>query len=263
MERRQPRLLQELDQETHITSCFGRHLHLQGETSTLLFYFILEKIIRTPNFHSSLIVKMVRVNPNPEPGEGTIWFDYFNVTGVYLPAYSPTPSPSSAVAHKKSKSIGPIIGEVVGGLLFLGLLVYLLLFCRRRKRLSKNVKSPIEPEAQAPGESPCACRSSHFSHFLLQFQSTPSSLFQTQLTKWGPPTGSSSHLPRTKVQMATWLPSSPRPLWSTHQETMARISQLHPRPLHSPVLVNPRIKAEACTLPILIMTRYYMRTGKR
>jgi len=98
---------------------------------------------------------MVRVNPNPEAGEGTIWFDYFNITSVPLPTYSPTPSPSPAAEHKKSKGIGPIIGEVVGGLLFLGLLVYLLLFCRRRKRLSKNVKSPIEPEAQVPGESPC------------------------------------------------------------------------------------------------------------
>ena len=41
------------------------------------------KIVRYLNFHSQLVAKMVKVNSDPYSGEGTIWFDYFNVTGDF------------------------------------------------------------------------------------------------------------------------------------------------------------------------------------
>ncbi|KIM38528.1 hypothetical protein M413DRAFT_447758 [Hebeloma cylindrosporum] len=116
-----------------------------------------------------LIVNMVKVNPDPQPGEGTIWFDYFNVTEVPLPASSfssssssspsstPTVAPAAPppAAQKESNNIGPIIGGVVGGILILVLLVLLLLLYRRRRnRPSKNFKLPIEPEPHAPPVHP-------------------------------------------------------------------------------------------------------------
>ena len=71
---------------------------------------------------------MVQLNPNPEPNQGTIWFDYFEVTGAPYP--------------QKKNNIGAIVGGVVGGISILILLVLLLLFYRRR-RLSKDI--PINP----------------------------------------------------------------------------------------------------------------------
>jgi len=72
---------------------------------------------------------MVKVNPyDNDPGEGTIWFDYFNVAGA--------PSP------QEKNDLGAIIGGVVGGISILILLVLLLRFyCRRR--LSKDI--PVDP----------------------------------------------------------------------------------------------------------------------
>ncbi|KIM38526.1 hypothetical protein M413DRAFT_12732 [Hebeloma cylindrosporum] len=47
-----------------------------------------------------LVVKMVKINPNNQSGEGTIWFDYFKVTGAPPP--------------QKNVNIGAIVGGVVG-----------------------------------------------------------------------------------------------------------------------------------------------------
>jgi len=80
---------------------------------------------------------MVKVNLNDGPGEGTIWFDYFNVTGA--------PSP------QKKTNIGAIVGGVVGGVSFLMLLVLLFLFYRRRRRLAKDM--PVDP-CESPTERP-------------------------------------------------------------------------------------------------------------
>ena len=61
---------------------------------------------------------MVKVNSNDDSGEGTIWFDYFKVTGV----------PSS----QKKNHVGAIVGGVVGGISIPILLVLVLLFyCQR------------------------------------------------------------------------------------------------------------------------------------
>jgi hypothetical protein len=120
-------------------------------------FYCLEKIVPCLNFHSQLVVKMVKVNPNDQSGEGTVWFDYFNVTGA--------PSP------QKKNNIGAIVGGVVGGISILILLVSLLLFYRRR-RLSKDI--PVDP-CESPHQPPVL----YFSCFL-QFQPTPTMFRQTQ-----------------------------------------------------------------------------------
>ena len=94
---------------------------------------------------------MVKINPNPQQGEGTIWFDYFNVSGVPLPSTSSSSPSSSAIlpsaAQKNSNNVGAIVRGVVGGSSNLILLVLLLLFyCWRC--LSKD--TPVEPCKSPP-----------------------------------------------------------------------------------------------------------------
>ena len=96
---------------------------------------------------------MVKVNPNDQSGpcEGTIWFDYFEITGAPWP--------------QKKNNIGAIVGGVVGGVSILILLVLLLLFYRRR-RLSKDIpvnpcESPHTHQASISHASPVPTHSDH------------------------------------------------------------------------------------------------------
>lgn len=117
---------------------------------------------------------MVQVNPNNQSDEGTIWFDYFSVTGAPPPP--------------KKTNIGAVVGGVVGGITILILLVLLLLFYRRRKRLSKDI--PVEP-CESATRPPVLSLS-----YLLQFQLTPTMSCETQNTMpWHPPTSPSPRLP--------------------------------------------------------------------
>ncbi|KAF8176343.1 hypothetical protein K438DRAFT_1979137 [Mycena galopus ATCC 62051] len=52
----------------------------------------------------SLVVTMVAVNTNQGAGEGTIWFDYFNVTTDATTDISNTASPSTSASQSKSSS---------------------------------------------------------------------------------------------------------------------------------------------------------------
>lgn len=74
--------------------------------------------------YSELKVTMIKVNPDPIPGEGTIWFDYFKAT-------DPSIRPDSAA---KKRHIGAIVGGVVGGVVFLGILLALWVMLRRSRR---------------------------------------------------------------------------------------------------------------------------------
>lgn len=67
---------------------------------------------------------MAKLNPDPQPGEGTIWFDYFIVSD---------PSGHEAVAPKKL-SKGRIAGIVVGSVAFVVLLILGAFLWRRRRR---------------------------------------------------------------------------------------------------------------------------------
>ncbi len=79
---------------------------------------------------------MAKVNPDPEPGEGTIWFDYFVVND---------PSGHEGMPPKKIPK-GVIAGSVVGGVLFLSCVIAFVLFLLRRN--GRRKKERIREEHQ-------------------------------------------------------------------------------------------------------------------
>jgi len=84
-----------------------------------------------------LHVTMVKVNNNPQPGEGTVWFDYFYVTDPTITSTMPlTPSSTSPTitntAHQ-SAPVGAIVGSILGGLSLVLAIVLVFLFYRRRR----------------------------------------------------------------------------------------------------------------------------------
>ncbi|KAF8147993.1 hypothetical protein B0H34DRAFT_737897 [Crassisporium funariophilum] len=76
-----------------------------------------------------LIVTMIKVNPDPVPGEGTIWFDYFLASDPLIKATPP----------KKALNIAAIAGSVAGGLIAVALLVLGILFLRHRRNKRRSV----------------------------------------------------------------------------------------------------------------------------
>ena len=122
------------------------------------------KIVRYLNFHSQLVIKMVKVNSDPYSGEGTIWFDYFNVTGDFnvtggsnitgasnvtgdsnvtgASNVTGDPNVTGVPSLQKKNNVGAIVEGVVGGISILIFFVLLLYFYRRR-RLSKRI--PVDP----------------------------------------------------------------------------------------------------------------------
>lgn len=90
---------------------------------------------------SELLVTMVKVNPESQPGEGTIWFDYFLAT-----------DPRIQSSSTKSKHIGAIVGGVMGGIFFLIVILALALVALRRRcrrREQEHVKPWTEKELQS------------------------------------------------------------------------------------------------------------------
>ncbi|KAJ6564050.1 hypothetical protein B0H19DRAFT_1374594 [Mycena capillaripes] len=79
----------------------------------------------------TLVVTMVAVNKAAEAGEGTVWFDYFNVTHAG----------SASSAPPKKASHAALIGGVTGGAVALILVAGLLLLYLRRKRKHKSLLS--------------------------------------------------------------------------------------------------------------------------
>jgi TRAP-type C4-dicarboxylate transport system permease large subunit len=81
---------------------------------------------------------MVKVNSNPQPGEGTVWFDYFLVTDPTITSTTPlTPSSTSPPiinAHQSSVPVGAIVGGVIGGLVLILVFFVLVFYCRRREK---------------------------------------------------------------------------------------------------------------------------------
>jgi len=81
-----------------------------------------------------LLVTMVKVNPDSQPGEGTIWFDYFLATD---PRIQSNPN--------KSKNIGAIVGGVIGGVFFLIVIVALALVALRRRNSRHLEHASVQP----------------------------------------------------------------------------------------------------------------------
>ncbi|KAJ7265130.1 hypothetical protein C8J57DRAFT_1622198 [Mycena rebaudengoi] len=107
----------------------------------------------------TLVVSMVAVNSKAGGGEGTVWFDYFNVT--HAPRAEP-PSP-------RKTSHAALIGGVVAGVAVLIVAAGLLLLYLRRRRRKLNAPSEtfITPlpapmsESRAP---PAASSGKHTGH---------------------------------------------------------------------------------------------------
>ena len=76
---------------------------------------------------------MVKVNPESQPGEGTIWFDYFLATDPRIQ------SSSSA----GSKNVGAIVGGVIAGVSFLLVIIGLSLAALRRR--NKRYLDRVQP----------------------------------------------------------------------------------------------------------------------
>ncbi|KAG6901275.1 hypothetical protein C0995_014327 [Termitomyces sp. Mi166 len=104
----------------------------------------------------TLLVNMTKLNPQPsQPGEGTVWFDYFLVTDptISITSSSTAPNPSQPAAlpsSKGSRHIGVIVGGVIGGLFFLLGVAFLFLVFRRRTKAhaveDKFVESSFSPD---------------------------------------------------------------------------------------------------------------------
>ncbi|KAF9448077.1 hypothetical protein P691DRAFT_801365 [Macrolepiota fuliginosa MF-IS2] len=76
-----------------------------------------------------LTVTMAKVNPDPQPGEGTIWFDYFIVYD---------PSGHEGVAPSRAISKGGIAGVVLGVLGFIIIIMGYAVWYIRRRRSKKE-----------------------------------------------------------------------------------------------------------------------------
>ncbi|KAF5367292.1 hypothetical protein D9615_010455 [Tricholomella constricta] len=100
-----------------------------------------------------LVVNMSKVNFDPQPGEGTVWFDYFLVTDPTITSSgTPLPAPSPPGGDHKGAPVGAIVGAVIGGLFFLLAVGFLLLLCRRCKRI-RIVEEKREDGTFSPARS--------------------------------------------------------------------------------------------------------------
>ena len=104
-------------------------------------------------FASELLVTMVKVNPESQPGEGTIWFDYFLVTDPRIQSSSTT----------TSKNIGAIVGGVIGGILFIIVIVALTFVALRRR--NKRRLEHVQPWTDKEGQSVDSYRTSFLTPF--------------------------------------------------------------------------------------------------
>jgi len=123
-------------------------------------------------FTSTLVVTMTKVNPNPQQGEGTIWFDSFVADTPPLSSASSTSIPISSTSltrssygtstsssivsgtqvpvtnpnnntSSKSTPTGAIIGGVIAGLVIILVFIAFLLYHRRRRRPEQ--KALVQP----------------------------------------------------------------------------------------------------------------------
>ncbi|KAH9476318.1 hypothetical protein JR316_0011893 [Psilocybe cubensis] len=132
----------------------------------------------------NLVVTMIKVNPVPDQGEGTVWFDFFQVDAISqtsnTPSGSSTSSPSTSSAltltpsnppnetssnlpaaspTNKKGNIAPAVGGIVAAIALLALFIIYLIVRRRRRNFRHEVTRPPKPEidasfTQTPGYMP-------------------------------------------------------------------------------------------------------------
>ncbi|PPQ84148.1 hypothetical protein CVT24_002210 [Panaeolus cyanescens] len=83
-----------------------------------------------------LKVTMIKINPDPIPGEGTIWFDYFKST-------DPTIRPPSDSTVRR-RHVGEIAGGVIGGFIFLALVLAIWVVLKRQRQKGRVSKDGLE-----------------------------------------------------------------------------------------------------------------------
>jgi hypothetical protein len=101
---------------------------------------------------SELLVTMVKVNPESQPGEGTIWFDYFLAT-----------DPRIQSSSTKEKHIGAIVGGVIGVIFFLILVIALVLVALRRR--NKRHLEHVQPWSEKEVYPAASLRTSFYCRF--------------------------------------------------------------------------------------------------
>ncbi|PPQ78459.1 hypothetical protein CVT25_011854 [Psilocybe cyanescens] len=147
--------------EVQVTSTAG-----SGDTYNQQFW---QSPTLSPQQHN-LVVKMIKVNTGSGPGEGTIWFGYFQVTvasqasstssNSSIPTSSSTSTSATSTPNgnssglptpvpTKKSSIAPIVGGVVAAILLLAVLV--ILFVLRQRRRSSNSTAIRHPKPEIDG----------------------------------------------------------------------------------------------------------------
>jgi len=107
-----------------------------------------------------MTVTMAKVNFNQQdPGEGTIWFDYFFVTDptISTTVGAPSATGSSVPRPNPNRYMGVIVGCVIGGLFFLLAIVLVTLYYRRireKSALQQQEKANLSPSCTLSSSSP-------------------------------------------------------------------------------------------------------------
>ncbi|KAF5354281.1 hypothetical protein D9756_006937 [Leucocoprinus leucothites] len=171
-----------------------------------------------------LTVTMAHINPDPEQGEGTIWFDYF---AVYDPSghEGQPPSPSA----KLSK--GAIAGTVVAAAVFVGLgvlIIWWIMYWRKRRVIQPPhpTKFLYWPWTPAQGHE---SRDTQENHFQKGEKTERQPKCAVKSLPWRPETRSRGTPVRKEIQPFVLgydvTPLAPAAIYSAAQRSRTRIKR--------------------------------------
>ncbi|KAK7454002.1 hypothetical protein VKT23_011513 [Stygiomarasmius scandens] len=107
-----------------------------------------------PQRRHKLVVTMLAVNQNAGPGEGTVWFDYFDVQGNPASAPGINANQSENNPNNSKFPIGTVVGAVMGGLALLVAIVGLVSYLRWKRRRSGYTRTSAQNVFDGPDRSP-------------------------------------------------------------------------------------------------------------
>ena len=155
----------------------------------------------------------MKVNQESQPGEGTVWFDYFL-------AIDPRIQSNSTTTTTKSKNTGAIVGSVIGGIIFFLIVVFLALVGLRRRK-KRRLERVVQPWTDKEVQSAVLFRTSFLKavfYFFLQFKlktfGTRREIASTHPTvvpfRETGPAPASTHKPTLSTAFSSTPPSSTR-----------------------------------------------------